>query len=146
MLWLALLSSPAAAAEATHCSATEAVIVSCAIGEKTVSICGGPKDAAPTWLQYRFGQIGAPELVYPANKEGSLSHIDFEHGTAMHSEWDAFDFTNEGHAYKVLFEVPFHGGSMAPEPFSGILVSKGGKELARLACTTPTVQNLEHLR
>ena len=128
-----------------HCAADEVAFANCAVKEKTLSVCG-EAGSSPSWIQYRFGPLGTPELTYPAVKEGSRDKVIYEEGSAMHSSWDSFDFANDGYAFKVLFSEPFHGGSMAPEPFQGVIVSKDGKELAKLACTTPAELQLDALR
>ena len=63
----------------------------------------------------------------------------------MHSSWDEFNFTNEGYSYQIFIEEPFHGGSLAPEPFAGVIVKKDEKELARVACTGTMTVDIEPL-
>jgi hypothetical protein len=63
----------AAAGPDTHCSSDEEILFSCAIAgsKKVASLCGGPKDHDISWVQYRSGVIGHPEMVYPKNAQGS---------------------------------------------------------------------------
>lgn len=82
LFWLAL-SESALAGPATLCRAEESVFFSCEIAgsRKVVSLCGGTTEGTPSWLQYRYGLAGKPELIYPNSAHGSLvkfaGHFEF---------------------------------------------------------------------
>ena len=72
---------PVAGLAASHCGESEKTYFSCKVrgSAKVVSLCGAPnllsgsqEDLQNGWLQYRFGVLGKPELVYPAQKKGSV--------------------------------------------------------------------------
>jgi hypothetical protein len=85
----------------THCIPEEHTYFSCRIPETSdvASLCSNyniyrsniPSDM---WLEYRWGPINSPKLIYPANKNGSLSaftgelnyHHDSSHGGQDTSE------------------------------------------------------------
>jgi hypothetical protein len=54
------------AAAVTHCKANETIVFSCSTGSRILSICASrdlSKNAG--YMQYRYGQAGKPELVFP---------------------------------------------------------------------------------
>lgn len=59
----------------THCVSGETDFFTCSIAHtnKVASLCGSrhADSSSISWLQYRFGQIGHPEMVYPLVKDGS---------------------------------------------------------------------------
>jgi hypothetical protein len=68
----ALLSTNVIAA--SHCKKDEAIFFSCYIKgtSKVASLCGNTPE--PTeWLQFRFGLINKPNVIYPKSKTYSLS-------------------------------------------------------------------------
>lgn len=71
------MAAPALAGSETHCKSGETNFFSCAIAgsNKVVSLCGNRDQETKqiSWLQYRFGLIGHPEMIYPTTKHGSLS-------------------------------------------------------------------------
>ena len=77
--FMALLSTLATAA--SHCYSGESTYFSCPIAgsKKVVSLCGSADllsklgdNFTDSWLQYRFGVPGTPELIYPQKKTGSV--------------------------------------------------------------------------
>ena len=60
------LIAVSAEASESHCTAREQIVFSCPVGEEWVSVCAS-SDLSPSsgYLQYRFGKIGKPELVFP---------------------------------------------------------------------------------
>ena len=107
LLVAASLVAPAAAAAVnTQCQPGEKVHFSCAVkGGKVVSLCG---DAGRSWLQYRFGPPGRPELVYPARKAGSVERFWGDAGSALQGEvrWLSVSFVSGGIGYKLEYLVP----------------------------------------
>lgn len=78
VLLLAHQAGVAAAAQ-TLCRPGETDHFSCpARGGKIISVCSNIADGRiddGSWLQYRFGKPGKPELVFPAEKKDSLSRF-----------------------------------------------------------------------
>jgi len=116
----------------SHCASSDKTWYECTVkGDKVVSLCG---DEKPTWLQYNFGPIGKPELIYPKEKAG-IDPFGFAHETWIRSEADAIRFVNEGHVF-LLVDKSCSGarGEGEMNNFQGVVVSKDAKELARLRC------------
>jgi len=80
VLTVALLSFPSVAASQTLCRTGEIDYFSCeTVAGKSVSVCGNIADgeiSGDSWLQYRFGKIGAIELTYPTEKQGSVKKFE----------------------------------------------------------------------
>lgn len=76
-LAISLMAGLAYADSRTHCKSGETDFFTCAIADsnKVVSFCGNYNEDANegAWLQYRFGLIGHPEMIYPTIKHGSLN-------------------------------------------------------------------------
>jgi len=61
-----LVSLPVWATE-SHCQEQEQIIFSCSLGKKIISVCASNDFSASSgYLQYRFGQKNAPELIFPS--------------------------------------------------------------------------------
>ncbi len=91
----------------SHCAPNEAVYFTCRIQKtaKILSVCGSAlktieslpnRDKA--WLQYRFGPLGDPELVFPSRKAGSLDAFSHEH----HKGAQSLAFSKAGVTYSVF--------------------------------------------
>ena len=63
---LALAPCLAAAAPRTHCHADEKPFFSCAVGVKTVSLCGAESAAGIAKLSYRYGKLDKVEREFSA--------------------------------------------------------------------------------
>lgn len=101
ILAIALISQNGVAA--TLCGRQETVIFSCMVtSKKTLSVCAGSSDENP-YLQYRFGRIGKIELVFPAQKEDSLSKFGYSYNHEKTSGLTiyAVSFSNEGFTYTI---------------------------------------------
>lgn len=76
LLAASLMVRTAFADTRTHCQSNETDFFTCTIARsnKVVSLCGGLDEETKSisWLQYRFGHIGHPEMLYPTSKHGSL--------------------------------------------------------------------------
>jgi len=96
------MAVPAFAASSTHCKSSEIDFFSCAIADsnKVVSLCGNrdQKTKEISWLQYRFGLIGHPEMIYPATQHGSLSKF---FGNRVYSPEGSY----------LQYDVSFHVGA-----------------------------------
>jgi hypothetical protein len=124
VLSIIALSPARAVAADSLCRVGEAVLFSCKIAnsKKFVSLCGSTyKDPSTSelkdgfWLQYRFGVLGRPELVYPETKKNSLDTFQAEY----HHPYQAF-----------LYSLTFQIGSFSygihywstDDPFYGVMV------------------------
>lgn len=62
----AMISLAVLAAD-SHCTAEEDTVFSCDLGKKVVSVCASkPLTANSGYLQYRYGTLGKPELLFPS--------------------------------------------------------------------------------
>lgn len=86
----------------THCSSGERVVMSCQVKKKVLSVCTGPKEGTPTWLQYRFGPLGKPELIAPTTKAGSLRFFRLDQRTLATGTSTALIFANDTTTYEVF--------------------------------------------
>jgi hypothetical protein len=119
----------AAETVASHCSAHEQTLFNCGTGSKTVSVCATlDLSAAAGSVQYRFGPVGAPELVYPpaagwrAQTRGAV--LTFAGGGGAY-----LAFTNGPYRYVVYTAIGRGWGEKA-----GVAVEKSGKRMASLPC------------
>lgn len=123
------VASQANAATPSHCTPKERVIFSCSVGKKIVSVCASSDLSTTTGiLQYRFGIVGSPELIYPSTSLASRSVV--RSGMLMFSGGGAayLRFTNGIYAY-----VTYTGIGKGWKK-DGLAVEKNGKLLANLIC------------
>lgn len=134
-----LLTLGALAAEPpSHCPAPQQTIFSCpARGGKVISVCLGPNAGSASYLQYKFGPLGAPELVYPKSPLG-FSSFRQSHQTLINGESHALVFANEGVQYEVW-------STDGPQGGGGVNVRKDGKFLATVSCTGEYVERWSEL-
>ena len=115
------------------CARGEEVIFHCGVGRKMVSVCGGRRPAPHA--QYRFGTPGDIELAFPGPGQSGLTWA-----REMYSGGGALQlrFSNAGHDYAVYSRTVRTGfrGRNAPRFSDGIMVRRGGRLIAHLACTT----------
>jgi hypothetical protein len=118
------------ALEVTHCMPPDQAVFSCSTGTKLVAVCR-TQDLTPRSgaLQYRFGRLAAVELSHPPT--GADWRAVTQGGTLTYSGGGGafLAFTNLPYRYIVYSAVGRGWGSKA-----GVVVEKGGKRIASLAC------------
>lgn len=136
---IALASTVTAAPSSpSHCSHHEENLFSCRIGQKFLSFCS-PRTAddqhPPAWIQYRYGRIGATELVFPAEKTSPVDHFRFT--SANGGRWvdNTVQFSINEHTYT----VKAYGNSNIPEAEGSVLVVSPDGSRKRLGCINPGV-------
>ncbi len=138
------LAYPACGLAASHCGQGETTYFSCKIkgSAKVVSLCGAPgllsgnaEDLQNGWLQYRFGPLGKPELVYPARKQGSV--FAFQGSWSQHKPispddtWgfdESLSFSNGNAEYGITiarYEGEFYGVGVTQGTRSALLACDG---------------------
>ncbi|MBS0519547.1 MAG: hypothetical protein JSR90_12715 [Proteobacteria bacterium] len=123
----------------SHCSATEQVVFSCRIGERLVSVCSS-KDAGAGrgYLQYRFGAAAsttAPELSLPEGQAvpAKAARGAIESFSGGGGAW--LRFANGPTAYTVYTGIGKWGPKGEIRDKAGVVVERGGKEVASLKCS-----------
>lgn len=138
-LALALGASSAVAASGSLCQPAEKRIFDCAIGDKRLSVCGsgnlGPKAGT---VQYRFGSVDKPELLYPPRPAAPKGVFWSSH--TMYSGGGEFRirFRNGSHEFLVFDSSTRTGfGATGNKTVftSGVVVKQNGKTLAVRKCT-----------
>ena len=139
-VWFVALSvfSCFAGATGSHCGNDEALVFNCAVGKKTVSVCGlKPLSGAGQHLQYRFGKLGAPELVFPAQPLGPDETIQANTLTYSGGGGAYIRFKRADYGYVVYTAIGKGWGEKA-----GVAVEKDGKLQANLSCKKPVQSEL----
>jgi hypothetical protein len=139
MLGLAYSISFPAFATDSHCNAQEQTVFSCSLGKKMVSVCAS-KDISSTkgYLQYRFGPLKVPELLFPASTEASDRSI-MRSGVYM--------FSGGGGAYLRFINGPYHyivytaiGKGWGTK--EGVAVEKDNKLISNIKCKDVPISTL----
>ncbi|MCO4744896.1 MAG: hypothetical protein KC912_08905 [Proteobacteria bacterium] len=131
-----------------HCSSGELAYFDCAAGDqKHLSLCGSADLSPPTaFLSYRYGPLGAPELVYPESPRGSLERFHYEARAHVRSQGDTVHFDNGSFRYTVMaMSGSGHPGEGAPNNFVGVMVEEDGKSIATVTCTGTAADQLAKL-
>ena len=89
----------------------------------------------PNLYEYSFGSMGKKEIVIRNGKSDLLHRSDKWEGTGS-GRWATMKFQNGKFIYTVWtgFDPVEHAES------SGVIVESGGKEIARVDCTSKTAQ------
>lgn len=139
----------------SHCLDDEYVYFSCRIDGSinVVSLCGGGiRDYEPSWVQYRFGAIGSPELVYPRTRNGSLQQFAgfFEYHKAIPFHIQEVWFRIGKYRYRI--ESVFSGLPDGDPPCSeekpcinNTLTVDDGKRWTYLHCSVDVTNSLRQL-
>lgn len=116
------------------CAVGEQVIFSCGVGRKMVSVCGG-RATAPH-AQYRFGTPGDIELAFPGPAD--QSQLTYARETYSGGGALRIIFTRGGYDYTVYSRTVRTGfrGRNNPQISDGVMVSRGGRLVSNMACTT----------
>lgn len=100
----------------THCVPPETTFFSCKIAgtQKIASLCGTafkhPGESSfsdDSWLQYRFGRLGAIEFRYPNSKRDSISKFQGEFHRSIEGSDNSLWFSNNGITYSI--EIAAYG-------------------------------------
>ncbi len=140
---LLFLVSANAFAGGTHCARTETVAFSCSLAAgKVVSMClAKPSVTGTEALSYRFGGLGAPELVFPESSSGSLGRFRYAHYYRYQVDRTELSFSNAGAEYSVF---DYYDGEERQKYARGVRVSTNGKD-HELLCKGAVVSNLGQL-
>jgi len=102
----------------THCIPPEITFFSCTIAgkQKIASLCGtafklpGESNFSDeSWLQYRFGRLGAIEFRYPNSKHDSISKFTGESHRSIEGSDHALWFSNKGTNYSINYSAYYVG-------------------------------------
>jgi hypothetical protein len=128
-----------------HCASGEKAYFDCpASGGKHLSLCGSPDLGKPTsFLAYRFGPLGTPELVFPATPEDSVPRFRFEARMHVRSMGDTVQFDNGNIRYTVMaMSGSGHPGEAEANNFVGVLVEEDGHLIASVNCVGDATDHL----
>ena len=130
---------PSIAQSQTHCRKGENIYFSCktTANEKVISVCGNITNGEITddsWLQYRFGKIGAIELAYPNEKQGSISK--FEGNYFVRYNVIDLRFINGKNLYGVHLNGLYSGNDAQERtsPSGGISIEIGKAKRLKIEC------------
>ncbi|WP_394809388.1 hypothetical protein [Nitrosomonas sp.] len=135
----ALTALPVWATESL-CDAQEQVIFSCSLGKKMVSVCASNDFSASSgYLQYRFGQKGALELVFPDLTESAPASLFVQARTLMFAGGGGgyLRFINGQHQYIVYTAIGKGWGAK-----DGVAVEKSNQLITNLGCQDIPVSKL----
>ncbi|MDP2316617.1 MAG: DUF1176 domain-containing protein [Pseudomonadota bacterium] len=134
-------STPSAAPAIGHCAATEIPYFSCPTSKgKVISVCG-----AGAGVQYRFGPLGHPELVYPAVP--SATAFTLEERQPAGARATLLSFENAGVGYEVVEAAGAGAGELGEgDDFKGVYVSKASERIAKVRCSAPPTTNWDALK
>jgi hypothetical protein len=125
-----LLLLPSVTLSQTLCRKGEIDYFSCKTSnEKIISVCGNITNGEindSSWLQYRFGKVGAIELDYPKEKTGSVSKFEGN----FFNKYEVIDlrFINGNTLYGVGINGPYSGDDATKRTeYSGGVSAKIGK-------------------
>jgi hypothetical protein len=122
----------------SHCSSDEARIFSCNTGTSVVSVCASKDLSARVGtLQYRFGPIGQPSLVFP--EITARLEVVIRVGTLAFSGGGGayIRFRRSQYAYVVYDALIKGSGERA-----GVAVIHAGRTIANLSCKGPAASAL----
>lgn len=142
--FLLVLSTPAFPGD-TLCGAAEEVVFSCQVQRgKTVSVCASSRNQRTAIISYRFGSAKKIELELTADTSQASPPIEHNGtmGTRAYQHFVRFKSGEHTYTAESYWDgCPMPGGIRCKKhsDFTGILVAKSDKILARIACTSPGI-------
>lgn len=122
----------------SHCTKEESIIFNCKIGKKTVSVCASiPVTKVSGYLQYRFGPIGSPELVYPDTQIPPGDSITADTLTFAGGGAAYIRFIRNRYSYVVYTAIGKGWGDKA-----GVTVEQDHKRQVNLSCKDKPISEL----
>lgn len=119
-----------AQAQESLCLPGEPVVFACHTGSKTVSLCR--PSALARELTYRFGKPAAVELAYPPAGQRLRAPFTVSNAPLAGGGMTTVAFRRGEYEYAVYSMVGRSDGT--PRFEDGVIVSRRGKQLARLVC------------
>ena len=122
----------------SHCSSHEARIFSCDTGKGVVSVCASQDLSARSgYLQYRFGPLGQPSLMFPEITARPETDVRVRTLTFAGGGGAYVRFRRSQYAYVVYDALIKGSGERA-----GVAVIHAGKTIANLSCRNPAASSL----
>ncbi len=134
----AALAGAALAAHAlpkSHCKPSEDVLFNCTMRSKTLSFCSS-KEVAGTprsWIQYRFGTVGSPELVFPTELRPPGG--SFQYSVTSGGRWRDVHVQFASKGFKYVLHA--YGNGAIPESEASLTVVDPTKVRTELRCADP---------
>jgi hypothetical protein len=119
-----------ALAQDSLCAASEPVVFSCHIGARTVSLCR--PSSLRQELIYRFGTRDRVELAWPQPGSRVLPGFELSSTPLVGGGVTTVTFRRGQYEYHVYSKVGRRDG--APLFEDGVIVSRRGKQVAKLVC------------
>ena len=125
------------------CAADEQVYFSCRVanGSKRIALCGQvkePTDGEGSFLQYRFGERGNPEMVFPSAWEASLDKFSYSGAYSKMgrtgSEEVSFHRGNFDYTVYMMFYPLGDAESSGYAHMAGVRVARDGQDVANVKC------------
>ncbi len=130
--------------QTSFCSSSETVVFSCRTGAKMVSVCASSDVARNKgYVQYRFGKPGDPlELALPESQvtPAKAAAGNTEAFSGGGGAW--LRFAKGAFTYTVYTGIGNWGPRGEKRTKEGLVVERGGKPVANLACTSKPVSLL----
>jgi hypothetical protein len=123
----------------SHCASTEKVVFNCHVGKKLLSLCmARPVADQGRYMQYRFGPLNRPELVFPKALEPAATN--FFYSTASYSAGGEARVRFSVNTYdyiiysKITSGPPEYGGYRDKDLSAGLVVLKDKKQIGHFQC------------
>lgn len=129
----------AADAAVSHCGNEEQVVFNCTVGEKILSVCmSKPRAKHSEYMQYRFGYLNQPELVYPKAFEPPVRNFFFSRTGYSGGGEAHLRFSVKTYDYIIYTKIISGSweadGRRKKYPSAGMIVRRNNKTISHLQC------------
>jgi hypothetical protein len=137
LLLLLLVVGQAAHAEESLCTGNEAIVFSCHVGRKIISLCR--PSSSPRTLTYRYGVPRRVELTYPRHGPQAAGAFYTSTAPLFGGGVTTVAFTNAGYEYRIYSKISRadNGGRQedrTPVFEDGLVIFRNGKQVRQLVC------------
>jgi hypothetical protein len=132
---LFVTASVAHALPRSHCKLNEEVLFTCNMRLKTLSVCSSKEvtGSPRTWIQYRFGVIGSPELVYPPDLRSPVGI--FKHSLETGGRWRDVRIQFSSNGFRYVLHAYGNSAIVESEASLTVVTPEGVKK--ELRCADP---------
>ncbi len=139
LLLIGLPSTALAGGAPSQCTGAEQVVFSCHVGKKLLSLCmAKPAAGQSGYLQYRFGPLQRPELVYPKALEPAAQNFFYSTASYAAGGEARVRFSVNAYDYIVYSKItsgpPGKGGYRAKDLSAGLVVLNNKKQIGHFQC------------
>ncbi len=138
-LFISWSSTVLAGDKPSQCARAEQVVFNCHVGKKVLSLCmAKPAPGQKGYMQYRFGPLNQPELVFPKDLQPAAGNFFFSSTGYAGGGEARVRFSINAYDYIIYSKItsgpPEKGGYRDKDVNAGLIVLNNKKKIGKFQC------------